>query len=215
GQLPVEEATRLAGEVAEALDCAHQKGIIHRDIKPENILLWSPSRDRAAADAVQARVADFGLARALAAAGAKRLTESGFAVGTPAYMSPEQASAGQVDGRTDIYSLGCVLFEMLAGEPPYSGPTAQAVIAKRLTLPIPPLRALRAVPPALEAAVTRALAKAPADRFATAGEFARALATAPLAGSVQGRRLWLGRLAAVAIILLVAAGSYGLWKRSV
>ena len=121
-QLPLEDAVQLAREVADALDCAHQAGIIHRDIKPENILLARG----------HARVADFGLARAVEAAGASRLTDTGLAVGTPAYMSPEQASAGQVDARTDIYALGCVLFEMLAGgasvhRPDRSGRDRQAV----------------------------------------------------------------------------------------
>jgi serine/threonine protein kinase/tetratricopeptide (TPR) repeat protein len=214
GQLPVEEAIRVARDVADALDCAHEKGIIHRDIKPENILLGYPSRDRTATAIGQVRVADFGLARAVEAAGAKRLTETGLAVGTPAYMSPEQASAAQVDGRTDIYALGCVLFEMLAGEPPYTGPTAQAVIAKRLTMPIPRLSTVRAVPPGIEAVVTRALAKAPADRFATASEFSRALQNASFETAVPGRRIGRGRLVAGTTILLALAVSWGLWKSS-
>ena len=131
-QLPVEEALRIAREVAEALDYAHRHGVVHRDIKPENMLLGEG----------HALVADFGVARALEAAGEAELTETGLAVGTPAYMSPEQASAGQVDARTDVYALGCVLYEMLAGEPPYTGPTPQAVVAKRLTDPVPSIRRL-------------------------------------------------------------------------
>ena len=167
-QLPVKEAVRLASDVALALDYAHRHGVVHRDIKPENILL----SDR------QALVADFGVARAVDAGLEGKLTETGLAVGTPAYMSPEQASGSSaLDGRTDVYALGCVLYEMLAGEPPYTGPTAQAIVAKRFVEPIPHLRTLReSVPQSVEVAVTRALAKVPADRFATAAEFAEALA---------------------------------------
>ena len=174
-QLPVEEALRLTREAADALEYAHSQGVVHRDIKPENILL---SRGHA-------RVADFGIARALeAAAGGERLTATGITVGTPAYMSPEQAAGGAVDGRTDVYSLGCVLYEMLAGEPPFTGPTPQAVIARRFMEPAPSVRLLRAaVPAAVEAALTRALAREPVDRFQTAAEFAEALALSPTAPS--------------------------------
>ncbi len=165
-QLPVEVAVDLARQVALALDYAHREGVIHRDLKPENILLSEG----------QALVADFGVAKALAAGSESQLTETGMALGTPAYMSPEQASADQVDGRSDIYALGCVLYEMLAGEPPFTGPTPQAVLAKRVLEPVPHVRTLReSVPETLEQAITRALAKAPADRFPSAGEFARAL----------------------------------------
>jgi eukaryotic-like serine/threonine-protein kinase len=167
GQLPLEEAIRLAREVADALDCAHRRGVVHRDIKPENILLSGG----------HARVADFGVARALEVASVGQLTETGLALGTPAYMSPEQASGGQVDGRSDIYALGCVLYEMVAGEAPFTGPTAQALIARHLTEAPRPLHLCRAtVPPALEHVVEKALAKSPADRFATAAEFGEALA---------------------------------------
>jgi tetratricopeptide (TPR) repeat protein/predicted outer membrane lipoprotein len=166
-QLPVESAIDLARQVATALDYAHREGVVHRDLKPENILLAEG----------QARVADFGVARALDAGSEGKLTETGMAVGTPAYMSPEQASAGEVDGRTDVYALGCVLYEMLAGEPPYTGPTAQAIVAKRLSDPVPSVRRLREdLPEELDSALRRALAKVPADRFASAGEFAQALA---------------------------------------
>src|SRR5262245_59480953 len=138
-QLPLEEAYRLTREVAEALDYAHGKGIIHRDIKPENILL---SRGHAL-------VADFGIALAATQAGGGRLTETGLSLGTPAYMSPEQATADpKLDGRTDQYSLACVLYEMLAGEPPYTGPTAQAIIAKRFSEPVPHVSTVREVPAA-------------------------------------------------------------------
>jgi len=167
-QLPLEEALRITREVADALDCAHRHGVVHRDVKPENVLVGEG----------HARVADFGVAQAVEAAGGTQLTGTGMAVGTPAYMSPEQASAGQVDARTDVYALGCVLYEMLAGESPFTGPTPQAVIARRLTETPRPLSATRErIPAHVEEAVKRALARAPADRFQTAAEFAHALAT--------------------------------------
>jgi serine/threonine-protein kinase len=165
-QLPVADAVRITREAALALDYAHRHGAVHRDIKPENILL---------ADG-QALVADFGIARALGGDD-ERLTETGLTLGTPAYMSPEQATADKsLDARTDIYSLGIVLYEMLAGETPFSAPTAQAMIARRMLEPPRPLRELRdTVPEGVAQAVAHALARAPADRFATAAEFARAL----------------------------------------
>jgi serine/threonine protein kinase/tetratricopeptide (TPR) repeat protein len=166
GQLPVDDALRITREVADALHYAHQHGVIHRDIKPENILLGGD----------HALVADFGIARALSPDAEERLTESGISLGTPHYMSPEQSVAERdVDQRTDIYSLGCVLYEMLTGEPPYTGPTPQVILAKRLSEPIPHLRTSRNVSLALERAVTRALGRSPADRFSTAAEFAAAL----------------------------------------
>jgi serine/threonine-protein kinase len=148
------------------LDYAHRHGVIHRDIKPENLLVTAEGHTL---------VADFGIARALA--GDEHLTQTGMSVGTPAYMSPEQASGDKgVDARTDIYSLGAVLYEMLAGEPPYTGPTAQAIILKRFTEPVPSVRRGRpSVPEGVDQAIQRALAPVPADRFATAAEFARAL----------------------------------------
>ncbi|HEY9507772.1 MAG TPA: protein kinase [Gemmatimonadales bacterium] len=165
-QLPIEEAVRIAREVAEALDYAHRHGIVHRDIKPENVMLGNG----------HARVADFGVAQALGAAGAGHLTEPGLAVGTPAYMSPEQATAGPVDGRSDVYTLGCVLYEMLVGEPPFTGRTAQAIIARRLSDPVPQIRHIRdAVPARLEQAIMTALARVPADRFPSATAFRNAL----------------------------------------
>jgi serine/threonine-protein kinase len=169
-QLPVPEALRLAREAALALDYAHRHGVIHRDVKPENILLIDG----------QAMVADFGIARALAPGTSQTLTETGVALGTPAYMSPEQASGERtLDARTDIYSLGAVLYEMLAGEPPFTGPTAQAVIARRFTEHPRALHTIReTVGEPVERAVDTALAKAPADRFATAADFARTLDTA-------------------------------------
>ena len=166
GPLPLDEAIRLATQILGALDYAHAHGFVHRDIKPENILLESD----------HAVVADFGVARAVSAAGDERLTGTGLAMGTPAYMSPEQASAARdLDGRSDIYAMGCVLYEMLAGQPPFVGATPQQVLARHAVDPVPSLRTVRAtVPTNVEAAVIRALAKAPVDRFATAGEFADA-----------------------------------------
>ena len=176
GQLPMDDALRIARETADALDYAHQHGVVHRDIKPENILLAGR----------HALVADFGIARALGAGGAagagaptreQRLTETGMSVGTPAYMSPEQASGDrEVDARSDIYSLGCVLYEMLAGEPPFTGPSAQAILLRKFTENPRPLRAIRdTVPEPIEQAVARALARSAADRFTTAAEFRRVL----------------------------------------
>jgi serine/threonine-protein kinase len=164
-QLSLEEALRIAQEVASALDYAHRHGVVHRDIKPENILLHEGA----------ALVADFGIGKAVSGAGGS-ITQTGMAVGTPAYMSPEQATAEQdVDGRSDLYSLGCVLYEMLVGEPPFTGPTAQAIITRRFMSPIPLVRATREVPDALDTAVGKALARTPVDRFRTTSEFAAAL----------------------------------------
>jgi serine/threonine-protein kinase len=172
--LPVSDALRIAQEVAGALDYAHRQGVVHRDIKPENILLQDG----------QAIVADFGIARAIDVAGADRLTESGFATGTPAYMSPEQASASApIDGRADIYALGCVLYELLAGQPPFVGPTVEAVLTSHAEEPVPALERVRpTVPEAIAQAVTRALAKDRADRFPTAIAFAQSLVTSGQAG---------------------------------
>ena len=166
-QLAVGEALDIALSVASALDYAHQRGIIHRDVKPENILLSGN----------QALVADFGVAVAMESAGLGRLTETGLSLGTPGYMSPEQASAERHLGpASDVYALGAVLYEMVAGEPPFTGKTAQAVIAKVMTETPVPVRSRRAtVPPRIEAALMRALEKTPADRFASAAEFAAAL----------------------------------------
>jgi eukaryotic-like serine/threonine-protein kinase len=171
-QLPVDVALRIATEAARALEYAHRHHVIHRDIKPENLLLTADG---------STLVADFGIARALAGAD-DRLTETGLAVGTPAYMSPEQAAGDKtLDARTDVYSLGAVLYEMLAGEPPFTGPTAQAIIAKRFSGEVPRVRQARAsVPEQVDAAVARALAPVAADRFSSAEEFARALASAPV-----------------------------------
>jgi len=167
-QLPVNEAIRIVTEVASALDHAHRHGIIHRDVKPENILLHEG----------QALVADFGIALALQSAGADRLTATGLSLGTPQYMSPEQAGGQRgLDARTDVYSLACVLYEMLAGQPPHTAPTVQSMLAKVASEEPRPVTDFRArVPEHIAAALDQALAKLPADRFATAGEFAASLA---------------------------------------
>jgi TolB-like protein/tetratricopeptide (TPR) repeat protein len=178
-QLPLDDALRIARESADALDYAHRHGVVHRDIKPENILLSGS----------HALVADFGIGKALGSADNDRLTETGLTLGTPAYMSPEQASGDRdLDGRTDVYSLGAVLYEMLGGQPPFSGPTAQAILTQRFTQDPRPVRALReTVPEAIEQAVMRALARAPADRFLTTAEFGRAieLGTVPARGATE------------------------------
>ena len=202
-QLPVEEAVRIIREVADALSCAHSQGVIHRDIKPENILL--------AAD--HAVVSDFGIARAIDAAGTERLTGTGLAVGTPAYMSPEQATGERgVDARSDIYALGCVLYELLAGEPPYAGPTPHVVIAKLMADPVPSVRRLRdTVPARVDQALVKALAKAPADRFMTAADFSAALDRASSLPSI-GRGLTVrGRRAVALAVVLVVLLSGGAW----
>jgi serine/threonine-protein kinase len=181
-QLPVEEAVRVAREAADALDYAHQHGVIHRDIKPENILLSSG----------HALVADFGIARALGASEGG-LTGTGMVVGTATYMSPEQASGEKhLDGRTDVYALACVLYEMLTGEPPFAGPNAQAVIARVMTDTARSIRSARpTVSAALESAVSRGMARVPADRFATAAQFSQALQAAapdvPVSGETPPR----------------------------
>ena len=180
-RLPAAEAVRIACAVAAALEYAHRRGVIHRDIKPENLLLD---------DAGGVQVSDFGIGRVFDASTLEdTLTRSGVLVGTPAYMSPEQALGERgLDGRTDVYGLGCVLYEMLAGEPPYAAPTPQAAIARHVKDPIPSLRRLRPeLPAALDAAVRRALAKTPAERFTTAARLADALAAAIHPG---GARAW-------------------------
>jgi serine/threonine protein kinase len=205
-QLPLDDALRITREVADALGYAHSHGVIHRDVKPENILLESG----------HAVVADFGIARALTAAGGRHLTQTGFTVGTPEYMSPEQAAGNtDLDGRSDLYALGCVLYEMLSAETPYTGPTPVAILAKKLSEPLPRISVVReTVPPAVEAALGRALARIPADRFATAGEFAAALAGegfVPAVSPRAGRRQRLLLVSAAAAVL-VAAGVYALLR---
>lgn len=166
-QLPVDEAIRIAREVADALQYAHAHKVLHRDIKPENILL----------QAGHAVVADFGVARAIGEAGEQRVTATGIAVGTPSYMSPEQAAGTRdLDGRSDLYSLACVLYEMLAGQPPFTGPTVESVVRQHLTADAPTVAHIRqSVPPEVSLTLTRALAKAPADRFSDTRQFADAL----------------------------------------
>ena len=171
-QLPIAEALHIAVAVASALDYAHRHGVIHRDLKPENILLHEG----------QPLVADFGIALAISNAGGQRVTQTGLSLGTPQYMSPEQAAGDRaVDGRSDIYSLGAVLYEALAGEPPHIGGTVQAIVAKVLTEVPPSVRVRRAsVPDHVADAVARALEKVPADRWSTGQEFATALQGGPL-----------------------------------
>ncbi len=173
-QLAIDDALRLTREVVDALSYAHGLGVIHRDIKPENLLLSGG----------HALVADFGIAKAVTEAGGGRLTETGISLGTPQYMSPEQASGDRdVDGRADQYSMACVLYEMLAGEPPFTGPNAQAIIAKVLTQPAPTVRRARElVHPAIDAALRKALARLPADRFPNADAFLDALRPAATRG---------------------------------
>jgi serine/threonine protein kinase len=201
-QLELAEALRITGQVGSALAYAHQQGVIHRDIKPENILLFEG----------EAMVADFGIALAVRQAGGNRLTETGISLGTPQYMSPEQATGErQLDARSDIYSLAAVLYEMLAGEPPFGGATAQAVVAKLLTERPIRLRVVRpAVPVGVDDAVARALEKAPADRFRSATDFVAALSRAERERpAVRSRRLRvrlgvIGVIAALAVVIGVA-----------
>lgn len=201
-QLPLPEALRIAAEIADALSYAHAHGVVHRDIKPENVLLESG----------HAVVADFGIARAIDLAGAQTLTEAGLAIGTPAYMSPEQTSGeSTVDGRSDIYSLGCVFYEMLVGEPPFTGPSAQAVLARQRSDTPRSIRVVRpGIPPAVVSAVETALAKVPADRFATANDFKRALESSGVSrdSTPRPRRWATARLASILVpaALLIALG---------
>jgi serine/threonine-protein kinase len=206
-QLPVEEAVRVVREAAQGLHYAHQRGVVHRDVKPENILLTQDGTTL---------VADFGIARVAPAhappgQGNTRLTGTGLAVGTPAYMSPEQAAGeGDVDARTDVYALGAVLYELLAGEPPFTGPTPQAVLAKRFATPAPSIRVVRpGVPDAIATVLARALATVPADRYATAGDFAAALGEALRAPSPVQTRGERGRTSPQRRHVLVALGVAG------
>ena len=221
-QLPVEDAVRIAREAALALDYAHQHGVVHRDIKPENLLLTTDG---------STMVADFGIARALSGS-EQQLTSTGIAIGTPAYMSPEQASGTRdLDARTDVYALGCVLYEMLAGEPPYTGPTARAILARALAETPRPIHPMRAgVPEAVDAMIAKAMAVTAADHYGSAGEFARALepilrSPSPVrergsGGEAPRRALvpaWLARRPLVAVLalgVLVGGGALFAWRRS-
>ena len=188
-QLGVDEALEITKKVASALEYAHKRGVVHRDIKPANILLSEEG------DPI---LADFGIALAVAHAGGSRVTETGLSLGTPHYMSPEQATGDRdVDQRTDVYALGCVLYEMLTGDPPYQGSNVQSVLAKILTDDVPvPTRIRAAIPANVDAAIRRALEKLPADRFGSAQDFSRALTDAGFrhgeepAGVVGGRGQW-------------------------
>ncbi len=200
GPLPLDRALDVAREVASALHYAHERDIVHRDIKPANILLSGG----------HAMVADFGIARALTAGGGEGITQVGMAVGTAAYMSPEQAtgSADEVDGRSDLYALGCVLFEMLTGGIPYEGPTVQTILRKSLSGNIPSVRKVRKdVPAAVDAVISKALARIPQDRFATGAEFAAAIAPGVVASGASAKRLV---IPAAVFGVVVAAGLFGL-----
>jgi serine/threonine-protein kinase len=201
-QLPIDEALRLAREVADALAYAHSHDVVHRDIKAENVLL----------EAGHAVVADFGIARAIDHAGGEKLTGTGVALGTPAYMSPEQAAGSKdLDGRSDLYSLGCALYEMLAGQPPFTGPTVDSVVRQHMTATPPSVTVIRpAVPGWVEAALTRCLAKTPADRFRTAQELSEALLGARSAERaprmrVPWRRSRFVTLGGIAVLAIAAA----------
>ena len=198
-QLPIEEAIRIAREVADGLGHAHRHGVVHRDIKPANILLAEG----------HALIADFGVARAVAGEG-EALTSTGLAVGTPAYMSPEQASGGTVDARSDLYALGCVLYEMLAGMPPLTGPTPQATAAMRLTETATALPVIRdTVPAGLDRVTRTLLAKSPADRYGTAERLIDALDQPELwAEARPERRAWKWAGAAAAALAILAFGIY-------
>ena len=208
-QLSLDAALRITREVGSALQYAHEHGVVHRDIKPENIMLSGG----------QAVVADFGIARALSAANTDQLTQSGMVVGTPQYMSPEQATGGTADVRSDQYSLACTLYEMLIGQPPFTGASSHAVMARHSLEPVPSLRIVReTVPPAVEGAIMRAMAKLPADRFASIQQFMDALespaitATLPSAPARQpsrsGPRVGRRVTAALGVAVLAAAAAW-------
>src|SRR3954466_16294486 len=215
-QLPIDEAIRIAVAIANALEYAHSHGVIHRDLKPENVLLQSG----------QPVIADFGIALAVSNAGGNRITQTGLSLGTPAYMSPEQATGDRViDARSDIYSLGAMTYEMLTGDPPHTGSTSQAVIARMLTEKPRPIRTTRAaVPEYVEATVQRALEKLPADRFSNVHQYAEGFQgrgdfsasgafTASMRSSGRTRRGWIHRLsdplvaslAVLSLVLIVVA----------
>ncbi len=206
-QLSIADALHIAGQAAGALQAAHERGIIHRDVKPENLLLSGG----------HVYVADFGIAKALIDTGGERLTSSGIAIGTPAYMSPEQATADRIDARTDQYALACVLYEMLTGEPPFTGRTAQAVMARRLTEPARGLRVVRStVPEGVEGAVLRALERVPADRFPDVASFAAALTGEhqdPVARRFRGKKWPLAAALAAGMVALAAVSGWLLTRK--
>jgi len=205
-QLSLADALAIVGDIASALEYAHSRGVIHRDVKPENIMIHEG----------EAMLTDFGIALAVREAGGERLTETGLSVGTPQYMSPEQATADrQLDARSDIYSLGAVLYEMLAGEPPFSGASAQAVIAKLITERPTRLRTVRdTVPEAVDVAVGRALAKVPADRFSSAAAFGAALRSPTSAETPREMPRPASRWRVLGVVgILAALASTAIWLR--
>jgi TolB-like protein len=211
--LSLDDSISITEEIGDALEYAHQSGIVHRDIKPENILL----------EGNRAMLADFGIAHAMAAVGEQRLTQTGISLGTPTYMSPEQAAAERViDGRSDVYSLACVAYEMIGGQPPFTGPTAQAVIARHMLEAVPSLTILRnTVPPQIEAILSKALSKVPADRYQSSGEFTSALRhpETQVFRAVQAKQIarapmpmWQRAAIGIAAVAIVAAAGYGVWR---
>ena len=212
--LSLDDSIRITGEIGDALEYAHKHGIVHRDIKPENILM----------DGDRAVLADFGIAHAMAAVGEQRLTQTGISLGTPTYMSPEQASAErEIDGRSDVYSLACVAYEMIGGQPPFTGPSAQAVIARHMMENVPSLTIIRStVPPQIEAILVKALAKVPADRYQSSGEFTAALRHPETqffpraAGAKQfasDGSAWRRYATAAAAVVVIAAGGFFAWHK--
>lgn len=203
-QLPIDEALQIAREVADALSYAHTHGVVHRDVKPENVLLESG----------HAVVTDFGIARAVAGTHGQTLTQAGMAIGTPAYMSPEQAAGERdLDGRSDVYALGCMLFEMLAGRPPFVGPTSESVVHQHLAAEPPAVSQLRpTVPAAVVTALQRSLAKNPADRFNPVVQFAEALRVPEQLPRSAPRPMPWRSLAAVAVVLAAVAGGWWLLR---
>ena len=206
-KIKLEEALVIIREVADGLGHAHSLGIVHRDVKPENIMITGG----------HAIVTDFGIARALDEAGADRLTETGLAIGTPMYMSPEQATGAKIDQRTDVYSLACVLYEMLIAEPPFTGPSAKAIMLRHSMDPVPSMRTVHAeIPPVIEQAIMKALAKTPADRFFTADQFVEALSSEEIpaiSGAVPALGKHLVPVAAMLGIAVLAAVAWIAWPR--
>ena len=203
GALPLDVVLGIAGDVAGALDHAHEQGVVHRDIKPENILL----------EGGRAIVADFGIAHAVDEVSGARLTATGLALGTPAYMSPEQTDPSRIDGRSDLYSLGCVIYEMLTGHSPFSGSTPQEVLARHAVDPVPPLRSARpGLPAQLERVVSTALAKAPADRYQTGRALVQALDSAIGGRLAEPRRVWRRWWVTTALVAVATTASVFVWR---